>query len=110
MRASEILNEKDFPEIERKSKWATPSFYKKDLPGKKQLGSGGFATAYADDDNPHEVTKGSAAMLVKDGYTAFLDALSKSFLEGLMGLCINLLKIEKPSPFDNFSFSFSAKS
>ena len=77
MRLYELLNEYDFPELKQKTQWSIPDMYKKDLPGKERIGSGGFATAYADKDNPHEVTKGSSRMFMLDGYTSFLEALSK---------------------------------
>ena len=46
-------------------------------PKVKKLGTGAFATAYKHQDTPHDVTKGSKATFIPDGFEAFFIALSK---------------------------------
>ena len=46
-------------------------------PDIKNLGTGAFASAYQHKDTPHDVTKGSKASYVPDGFQALFTALSK---------------------------------
>jgi len=85
MRLCEILNEYESPEIEQKSKWNMHDMKSDSRHGEEgkysdleKLGSGGFATEYADKDDPQKVIKGSGRTFMRDGYTAFLEALSKN--------------------------------
>lgn len=75
MKIREIILEYDFPEVQHKKQWNIPDMHNKECPDKEKLGSGCYSTAYADDSQ--DVTKGSRKMLKLDGYTSFLEALSK---------------------------------
>lgn len=101
MRAYEILTEHEFPEIEVRKPRKKPvdifdydgvarqdraaaSFGQEpaeEVPNKnpkvKTLGSGTFASAYANQDTPHDVTKGSKLAKQPDGFQALFTALSK---------------------------------
>lgn len=100
MRLYELL-EQDFPEIKTHNRWKTgkiPDLYNyehedanwddDDEPPEKgnphvtnpdieNLGTGAFASAYRHKDNPHDVTKGSKATHIPDGWQALFTALSK---------------------------------
>lgn len=86
MRAYEILNEYEFPEIKaRKPRTRIPDRAKAPLqsspssrsdPNIERLGRGSFSTAYVHKDAPQDVTKGSRAQNEPDGYEIFFRGLA----------------------------------
>jgi len=99
MRLYELLNEHEFPEIKthQRSPGKIPDLYDydgedsyvddddeppennphKQNPDIEVLGTGAFASAYRHKDNPQDITKGSKATKVPDGWQALFTALSK---------------------------------
>jgi len=99
MRLYEILTEYEFPQAKTRHTKNVPDLYDYegdeaywddedeppiggnphvDNPDIETLGSGAFATAYRHKKNPYDITKGSKASKVPDGFKAFYDALSKN--------------------------------
>ncbi len=86
MRAYEILNEYEFPEIKaRKPRARIPdrgqaplssSPHRDSDPNVKVLGRGSFSTAYVHKDAPQDVTKGSRPQSTPDGYEIFFRSLA----------------------------------
>ncbi len=97
MRLYELLTEYEFPQIKTHKRRTPPDLYNyedddayhhddddpteynphAENPDIKNLGTGAFASAYQHKDTPHDVTKGSKASYVPDGFQALFTALSK---------------------------------